>query len=205
MLNRNICLAAIAALMSVCLLSPLSFAQGEKAVSIKLPAADQSGGKPLMAALKDRKSDRDFGMQALTDQQLADILWAAVGISRPEGTLRTAPTAKNKQDVELYAITAKGVFQYNALEHTLETIALPETDQTGLLGAPLALIYVTPADNRFGPLNVGFCAQNVYLYAASAGLNTVVKGTFPEKELRDILKIGPDKTIVLVQPVGPRP
>lgn len=177
---------------------------GAERAALKLPAPDLKGGRPLMAVLNDRRSDRVFGSEHLSDQQLADILWAAVGVNRVEnGSRRTAPTARNLQDVTVYALTADGAFYYDALKHELRLVA--EGDQTSILGAPLGLVYVCPADNKFAGANVGFSSQNVYLYAASEGLNTVVKGTFNHETLAGLLALPDDLGVVLVQLVGPRP
>ena len=173
-------------------------------VAIKLPAPDTSGGRPLMAALNDRRSERSFGPAALSDQQTAEILWAAVGVNRPEdGNRRTSPTAMNRQDVEVYALTAKGAFHYNALKHELEYIKV--NDQSGLLGAPLGLVFTAPADSAAAGINVGFCSQNVYLYAASEGLNSIVKITVDREALAKVLDLGEDRQIVAVQLIGPKP
>lgn len=177
---------------------------GEKPETVKLPAPDLKAGRPLMATLNDRRSDRVFGAEPLSSQQVADILWASVGVNRAENeNRRTAPTAKNLQDLDVYALTADGAFYYDALKHELRLVA--EGDQTAVLGAPLGLVYVGPAENRFTGSNAGFSAQNVYLYAASEGLNTVVRGTFDHKALADLLKIADYQSVILVQPVGTRP
>lgn len=171
---------------------------------VKLPPPNLEGGRPLMAVLNDRRSDRSFGPDELTEQQVADILWAAMGVNRPgDGYRRTAPTARNRQDVDVYALTANGAYLYDAVKHELKPVAAG--DQTMFMGAPLGLVFVTPAGERFTEANVGFCSQNVYLYAASEGLNTVVKGTFDQEALSKLLKLPEDKTVVMVQPVGSRP
>jgi Nitroreductase len=184
------------------LVSSPALAEGEQ--TLKLPAPNREGGRPLMAVLSDRRSDREFKPEALSEQQIADILWAAVGVNRADGeNHRTAPTARNRQDVEVYALTAKGAYLYDAIKHELRLVA--EGDQSAVLGAPLGLAFVTPAGGKWAEANVGFSSQNVYLYAASEGLNTVVKGTFDQKALADLLKLPADKTVLLVQPVGLRP
>lgn len=187
--------------LSLLISSPV-LAEGER--TIKLPPPNLGGGRPLMAVLSDRRSDRDFKPEALSEQQLAEVLWAAVGVNRDDGeNHRTAPTAKNRQDVEVYALTAQGAYLYDAIKHELQLVA--GGDQTALLGAPLGLAFVAPAGGKWAEANVGFSSQNVYLYAASEGLNTVVKGTFDQIGLTGLLKLPADKTVVLVQPVGPRP
>lgn len=195
-------LPVLALSLSLLITFPL-LAQGERI--IKLPPPDLSGGRPLMAVLKDRRSDRDWKLEeALSQQQVAEILWAAVGVNRAgQDNRRTAPTAKNSQDAEVYALTAEGAFLYDALKHELRLVA--EGDQRALLDAPLGLVFVTSLGNKWAGANVGFSSQNVYLYAASEGLNTVVRGTFDQKALTDLLKLPGDKTVMLVQPVGLRP
>lgn len=184
------------------LISSPAPAAGEQ--TIKLPPPNLEGGRPLMAVLSDRRSNRDFKPEALSQQQLAEILWAAVGVNRADGeNRRTSPTAKNRQDVEVYALTAQGAYLYDAIKHELQLVA--EGDQSALLGAPLGLAFVAPAGGKWAEANVAFCSQNVYLYAASEALNTVVKGTFDQKALSDLLKLPADKTVLLVQPVGLRP
>ena len=172
------------------------------AETVALPPATQTGGRPLMEALMDRRSERAFGSE-LTEQQIADVLWAAVGVNRPQDNKRTSPTAKNRQDVDVYALTKQGAFRYNALKHELEILA--EGDQTAVLGAPLGLVFVAPDESVISGLNVGYCSQNVYLYAASEGLNTVAKATADRPVLQKLLKLDSGRAIILVQPVGPRP
>lgn len=171
---------------------------------IALPRPNTEAGMPLMAAINERHTDRNFKMQALSDRQVAEILWVAVGVNRPDkGNLRTTPTAMNRQDVSVYALSGKGAFYYDAIEHSLDTIT--PGDQTSILGAPFGLVFVAPVDNPFAGVNVGHCSQNVYLYAASEGLNTVAKGTFDKAALKKLLKLSDNQQIVLAQPIGPRP
>ena len=82
------------------------------AQEIKLPAPNKSGGQALMKVLNERKSARSFSEKELSNQQLSDLLWAANGFNREDK--RTAPTAKNCQELELYVILKKGIYFYNA-------------------------------------------------------------------------------------------
>ena len=172
--------------------------------SITLLRPTVSGGMPLLEAINARRSDREFKKENLTEQQIANLLWVAVGVNRAEeGNRRTTPTAMNKQDVSVYALNDSGAFHYDAIDHRLNIVELG--DKTSVLNAPFSLIFVAPANNENAGLNVGFCSQNVYLYAASEGLNTVAKGTADRPALKKLLKLSDDQQIVLVQPVGPRP
>lgn len=92
----------------------------EKVYSIiKLPKPNISGGLPLAEALSKRRSVRNFLFECITDQQLADLLWSACGISseRKSGDevkyLHTNPTACNHQEVVVYVFMHGGVFLYD--------------------------------------------------------------------------------------------
>ena len=86
----------------------------------KLPDPNREGGMPLMQALNERHSVKQFGDKAIDDQTLSDLLWAAYGVNR-SGGLRTIPTAMNQKDLEIYVAKADGIWQYNAISHTLKT------------------------------------------------------------------------------------
>jgi len=85
---------------------------GYAAESIQLPNPQMEGGKPLMQVLKDRKTVRTFSEEKLPMQTLSNLLWAAFGINRPDGR-RTAPSAKNWQEIDIYVATADGLFLWD--------------------------------------------------------------------------------------------
>lgn len=189
-------------------------AQGLKPV--KLPPPQTDGGRPLMQALKERKSTRDFGPGTLSEQTLSNLLWAAFGINRPDGH-RTAPSAMNWQEVSIYVATPENVYVYDAKDTTLNPVLAGDHraatgTQAFVKDAAVNLVYVsdlsktgraTPADrDLFTAADVGFIAQNVYLYCASEGLATVVRGSVDKPALAKILKLQPDQKIILAQSVG---
>ena len=88
----------------------------------KLPEPQLTIGKPLMEVLKARKSSRDFKHEKLPVQTLSNLLWAAWGINRPEAGKHTAPSSRNKQEIDVYVATADGLFLYDAKNHSLELI-----------------------------------------------------------------------------------
>ncbi|HOL67114.1 MAG TPA: nitroreductase family protein, partial [bacterium] len=90
---------------------------------ISLPKPQMAGGKTLMEALSLRKSTREFSPQELPLQTLSDLLWAAFGINRPESGKRTAPSAVNWQEIDLYVATPKGVYLYEARTNQLKPVA----------------------------------------------------------------------------------
>lgn len=189
-------------------------AQGLKPV--KLPPPQTDGGRPLMQVLKDRKSNREFGPAALSPQTLSNLLWAAFGINRPDGH-RTAPSAMNWQEVSIYVTTPEGVYIYDAKNDVLDPVL--KGDFRGATGtqsfvkdAAVNLVYVSdlsktgraaPSDaEMFTAADVGFIAQNVYLYCASEGLATVVRGSVDKPGLSKTLNLQPNQKIILAQSVG---
>jgi nitroreductase len=184
---------------------------------IKLPAPKMDGGKPLMQALKERQSIREYSDQKLSQQMLSNLLWATWGINRPDGR-RTAPSASNRQEVEIYVVLPEGAYVYDAKAHALNPVAAG--DLRGATGtqpfpatAALNLVYVAdmakagrPATDPQQQLNVGadvgFISQNAYLFCASEGLATVVRASVNRAELAKQLKLRPDQQIVLAQSIG---
>lgn len=187
-------LAATAA--GAALASPASAAT--QAARKSLPRADTASGKPLMEALSLRKSTRAFSDKSISEQDLANLLWAAWGVNRPNG-MRTAPSAVNRQDAVVYAVLESGVWEYDAAAHELK-LAL-DGDQRGTFGGvPLALLYAAPGD-EFSTMLMGSIYQNVGLYCASAGLGNVVKAT-GRNALADKLPLPSGYKILIVHAIG---
>jgi SagB-type dehydrogenase family enzyme len=197
-------------------LAPL-FLAAQEAEVIKLPAPQMTGGKPLLECLKARQSTRDFGTEKLSLQVLSNLLWAADGINRPDSGKRTAPSAVNWQDIDIYAATADGLFLYLPKEHALKKILAEDVrsatgSQDFVKVAPLDLVYVsdyskmqrgTEQDKRFySGAHTGFVSQNVYLYCASEGLNTVVRGLVDREAAAKVMKLRPEQHVTLAQSVG---
>lgn len=187
------------------------------APAIALPPPARLGGLPLMEALDRRSSQRVFATTPLLPQVLSNLLWAAFGINRSDSGGRTAPSAMNAQEIDVYAALSGGLYLYEPKAHALRLVA--EIDARKVTGyqdfvdeAPLDLIYVAdnahmrtvPASTRasYAAASAGAIAQNVYLYCASAGLATVVRGWFDRTALAAALKLTPDEEIVLAQTVG---
>jgi nitroreductase len=156
-------------------LSASTFAEELK--PIKLPKPRMDGGRPLMEVLKDRKSTRDFSPERLPLQELSNLLWAAFGVNRPEVGKRTAPSARNKQEMDIYVAIPDGLFLYEAKEHTLKPILKEDIrEKTGgqpfVKEAAVNLVYVADYSRMEGytieqkefysACNTGFISQNVY-------------------------------------------
>jgi len=179
-----------------------------------LPPPQTNGGRPLMQVLKDRKTTREFAPDKFTPQLLSNLLWAAFGVNRPDGR-RTAPSAMNWQEIDIYVATSDGLFVYDAKGSRLEPVLAqdlrPATGtQPFVAAAPLNLVYVAdlakagsgPDTEMFIAADAGFISQNVYLFCASEGLATVVRGSIDRVALAKAMKLRPQQKIILAQTVG---
>ena len=190
---------------------------GQELKPLILPAPQTGGGKPLMQALKDRHSTREFSSEKLPSQVLANLLWAAFGINRPDTGKRTAPSAMNWQEIDVYVATAEGLYVYDAKGNKLDPILAEDVRgaagvQPFVKDAPLNLIYVadfaktgkSSVDDRnfYTAADAGFIAQNVYLFCASEGLATVIRGSIDRESLAKVMKLGDNQKIILAQTVG---
>jgi nitroreductase len=151
---------------------------------IQLPAPQMTGGMPLMQALAQRQTTRTFADKPLPLQTLSNLLWAAFGVNRPRaqeaGLGRTAPSALNRQEIELYVLMADGVYLYEAGPNRLRPVVAKDLRSKANVAAAHAAVtiaYVAVMDRvadgnlDFARVDTGFIAQNVYLFAASQGLN----------------------------------
>ncbi len=184
---------------------------------VELPAPNKTGGKPLMQALNERHSSRDFVDKDLTQQQLSDLLWAAYGINRPKDGKHTIPTSRNKQDIQVYITNKDGIFLYIPEKHLLEQIS--DKDLRKVAGkqdfvktAAVNLIYVSDFDKlgskddhentMTAATHCGFIGQNVYLYCASEGLITVFRAWINKDEIREALNLKENQHVLYSQTVG---
>lgn len=194
-----------------------SWAAAEESTPVKLPPPQTDGGKPLMQVLKDRASSREFSPKKLPMQVLSDLLWAAWGINRPHSGKRTAPSARNRQEIDIYVAAENALYRYDAHSHTLitameEDIRAHTGKQDFVKTAPVNLIFVADYSTVTGGndaekdfyagADTGFISQNVYLYCASAGLATVVRGYVDKPALEKKMGLGPDQKVTLCQSVG---
>jgi SagB-type dehydrogenase family enzyme len=190
--------------------------EGEELKPIQL-SKPQTVGNPLMQLLAKRSSSREFSSEPLPVSILSNMLWAAAGINRPDSGKRTAPTASNRQEIDIYVVTATGLYFYDAKSHLLKPI-LAE-DIRGLTGtqafvkeAAVNLIYVADysrmssspdeVKTMYAGAATGFISQNVYLYCASEGLATVVRASIDKPVLAKVMSLRPDQKIILAQSVG---
>jgi len=215
-MNSNSCVFGRWILAALIVCSTAAFAEQGKVIPLVKP--DMEGGKPLMQTLKERKSTRRYSDKQLSKQVLSNLLWAAWGINRPESGKRTAPSSVNRQEIDVYVATADGLYLYDAQAHALKLILEEDIRaDTGTQGfvktAPVNLVYVADlsklgrrgakSENLFSSAaNTGFISQNVYLFCASEGLGTVVRGMVDKKSLAEKMLLRPDQRIILAQSVG---
>lgn len=185
--------------------------------TIQLPEPRMEGGRPLMEVLKDRSSSRQFSSKELSAETMSNLLWAAWGVNRPESGKRTAPSARNKQEIEVYVSRADGLFLYNAQAHTLELVSSKDLraftgGQEFVKDAPVNLVFVadysrlkdtSPEQKIFySAIDTGYISQNVYLFCASEGLVTVARAWMDKPLLEQKMGLPEHKKVVLAQTVG---
>ena len=179
----------------------------------KLPAPERNGGMPLMQALNERATKRIYSKSELSEQQISNLLWSANGINRPNGK-RTAPSAVNRREIDIYLLNAKGTFKYDPENNAL--IKINDSDFRKWAGKFQAPVYVAlvadlkkAASEHYAKIDSGYVSQNIYLYCASAGLGTCAIGSFDRikdsgrgKKLKEALKLDNKQVVLLTHSVG---
>jgi SagB-type dehydrogenase family enzyme len=188
---------------------------------IKLPEPDKKGGAPLMQALNDRMSAREYDSRELTPDQLSNLLWAAWGINRQADGKHTAPSSNNKQEMSVYVIMKSGLYLYIPESNILKQIhnrdirkAAGKQDFVEIAAVNLVFVSDLKKAGITDPekagnealntsfINTGFMAQNVYLWCASEKLACVVRGWFDAQELAKAMELAPYQRIIITQTVG---
>ncbi|HEY7656820.1 MAG TPA: SagB/ThcOx family dehydrogenase [Burkholderiales bacterium] len=196
-------------------MSATAFAQETRV--IKLPPPQTAGGGELLQALKLRKSTRAFSARPLPQELLSTLLWAAFGINRSASGGRTAPSAHNWQEIDVYAALADALYRYDAQAHALNLAVSgdlrPLTGVQDFVGtAPLNLVYVADFSRMkdasetdrtfFAATDAAVIAQNVYLFCAAMNLAVVVRGLVDRRKLAPAMGLRREQRIVLAQSVG---
>ena len=214
-MKKRLTLAVCSVVTILLISSGIIYAQEIK--PIKLLAVQMEGGKPLMQVLKERKSLREFSSKEIPLQVISDLLWAANGINRLDSGHRTAPSAMNMQEIDIYFAKADGLYLFDAKQNMLipvvgEDVRALTGKQSFIKDAPINLIYVADLSKMgktsgsdtdfYASADTGFISENVYLYCASAGLATVVRGSIDKSVLAKAMKLRPDQKIIFAQTVG---
>jgi len=191
---------------------------------LRLPSPQKDLEFPLMKALALRRTKRKWKDENLSVQEIANLLWAACGITSEETirskSKRTSPSARNSQTIKIYVALDKGLFRYEEKTHTLVLIKNSDIrqyigNQKMMKSAPVGLIYVSDYsrlkgyvgtdDNRkwfVAGTETGFISQSVYLYCASANLSTAVIGLVDRDRLHEIMDLRECEKVVYTQAIG---
>jgi SagB-type dehydrogenase family enzyme len=192
------------------------YAQEFKSITLNPP--DKKRGLPVMQALEKRASASGFTSDKLSLKDLSDLLWAADGINRPELKKRTAPSAMNAQDIDVYVFMEEGVYIYNATLHSLDPIVsgdqriLAAGRKTDIAKASVILLMVSDIsrfpggeDNMklsMAAMDAGIVSQNISIFCAGVGFNTRPRATMDLVKLREILKLKDSQYPLLNNPVS---
>ncbi|WP_424244185.1 nitroreductase [Elusimicrobium posterum] len=187
-------------LFAFCVLALTLPAAAQQLETIKLKEPQLKKGTAVMKALSLRKSTRIFSDKELDAQTVSNLLWAANGVNRPDGK-RTAPSAMNRQDIDVYLCNKDGAYLYNHKDHALEPVS---TGNCRLRNAPVTLVLVANAkeSEKYAYMDAGIVSQNISIFAAGMGLATVPQGSMPQDEFKKILKLKDGQILMLNHPVG---
>jgi len=207
---------------TIILLLGIFFGWGIGAVSaqvietVNLPTVQKTGGMSLMEAMQKRQSQRSFSSKELSLQQMSNLLWAAYGINRPNG-YRTVPSARTYNEFDIYIIKPEGWFVYDPVKHAMQKMGNEDLrehagTQPFVKTAPVNLVFVADFDRMtnsdddfrkfYSATDVGYISQNVYLWCASEGLATIVRGQIDKVKAKEVLKLRPNQHVILAQTVG---
>lgn len=185
---------------------------------IRLPKPNLNRNSEVMEAFANRHSTREYAAKALTLNDLSDLLWAANGINRPEEGKRTAPSAMNKQDVDVYVVLPEATYLYDAKAHQLNLVA--EGDHRGAVAggqafvksAPVSFLLVSDlsrlgdAKNThtqlMGAVDAGIVSQNISIFCSAAKLATVPRASMDTAKLKSVLKLTDTQLPLMNHPVG---
>ncbi len=200
--------------LAVCLASG-ACAQTPK--TIKLNAPDTQRGEVTMQAFQKRQSTREYADRELSMQDLSDLLWATIGMNRPDQNKHTSPTARNKQEIEIYACFKDGAYYYDAKAHELQLVTEADVrahiagSQPFAATAPVCLVIVadmdkvgddSPLSREWAAVDAGIVSQSISLFCAGCGFGTVPRGYMNKEDLHKALNLRESQVIYLNHPVG---
>jgi SagB-type dehydrogenase family enzyme len=186
--------------------------------TIRLNEPVKKGGLTVMEAFSNRMSVRAFSTRQLSMQDLSDLLWAAIGVNRSETGLRTAPSWRNYQEIDVYVCRREGVYFYNSKTHVLEPVIkgdfyslIATNGQAYVEDAPIILLLVADFEKMredstphmvIAALDAGIVSQNISLFCAGKNMVTVPRGFMDKEELKKALQLKETQHIMLNHPVG---
>ncbi len=185
---------------------------------IELPKPNTDRGMALMKALGQRASDREFDTTTLKLGDVSDLLWAANGVNRPLEGKRTAPSAQNAQDIDVFAFFRSGIYVYDAPAHNLKLIeagdhrAVLAGRQETVAKAPLIVLLVSDISRfrggdqalrlEWGAMDAGIVSQNILLFCASEKMACRPRASMDKPKLKELLKLPENQVPMLNIPVA---
>jgi len=188
---------------------------------IKLPERARKGELALEETLAGRRSIRSFASEPLTMQEISQLAWAAQGITLAKRGYRTAPSAGALYPIEVYVVTAEGLYHYEPESHKLRVLkrtdlrgelARAALDQGSVRTAPASFVISAVYDRttrkygergrRYVHIEVGHVGQNIQLQAVALGLGSVTIGAFRDERVKTVLALPPDHEPLYIIPVG---
>lgn len=198
-------------IMAVVIMATMGMAQ-----NVQLPAPQKTGGKSVMETLWNRASGNEYSDRMLSDQDLSNLLFAAVGVNRDNGKL-TSPTAGNRQEIRLFVFTGKGVYEYLNTENSLRPVV--EGDHRDIVAAhqdwaktaPVVLLMVAD-EAKFGRsdehskvimgVDAGIVSENINVFCAGTGLVTRPRMSMDAPAIKELLGLDDTQTPLVNNPVG---
>ncbi|MDR1516809.1 MAG: SagB/ThcOx family dehydrogenase [Dysgonamonadaceae bacterium] len=205
-------------ILLLCLILSAIFANAQTDKIIALNTPDTNRGETVLKALSLRASTREFSPAQLKLQDLSDLLWAANGINRPDEQKRTAPSAINAQDIDVYAFLPSGTYLYDAAKHQLVLVA--ESDNRSVFSRnasetlPALICLLVSDTSRFrmsledaqkrewAAMDAGIVSQNIAIFCASVGLSTRPRALMDKQKIKEILQLGDTQLPMLNLPVS---
>lgn len=203
-------------LLLVCLVFSAAAFAADKVIKLPNPNLKRAG--TVMKALSDRHSTREYAAKSLSLSDLSDLLWAANGVNRKDSGKRTAPSALNKQDVDVYVVLPDGSYLYDAKNHQLNLVsegdhrAAVAGGQAFVKAAPVSLVLISDiarfgdaknARNQLmGAMDAGIVSQNISLFCSSANLATVPRASMDMDQLKKALKLKDSQIPMMNHPIG---
>jgi SagB-type dehydrogenase family enzyme len=197
--------------------------------AVVLPKPLLDGKVSVEKAIQQRRTIRDFRESPLSVQQLAQLLWAAQGITDQKGGKRAAPSGGARYPLDLYVIIGKkgiegleeGVYHYMPENHSISSIdkrdlrretASASLGQMWMAGAPVMFVISAEYKRitgrygdrgiRYAQIEVGHLAQNLFLQAEALGLGAGIVGAFNDVEVAKVLGVPRQHEPLLILPVG---
>lgn len=194
---------------------------------IELPEARLDGKYSFESVVNRRRSVREFSGSSISLNQVSQLLWAAQGITNPNG-YRTAPSAGALYPLEIYLVVGAvtnlnpGIYRYNPQQHNLEQtaegykltdLAKSAFGQSWIAKGSVVLVisaiyertthkYGSARGRRYVHMEAGHAAQNVLLQAVSLDLKTLVVGAFDGDSIKNVLRLRPEEQPLYLIPIG---